>query len=241
MSRRASSGSEAEPESPAGIEISQQYVVKTKSSAKPWLPETVEKGGTTFVRLQKFDRGFIYFCLEKGMDTSKNGKTTNANTQGFNDLLVARKEASLKLAQDALEMPDNTGEEHRPSKKSKRKRVTQADQQLVNPIVQIQLPVLDHDGKVWEDRPAKCLWGLTCSDLWIEFTTENLAYMKALIQSGQPDLKPRKRASPKKKQRSPKKSPRLRRMRHLLSPAKDGESKEAYADTFLYADTQPDS
>ena len=48
----------------------------------------------------------------------------------------------------------------------------------------------------------RVLWGLTSKNLWIELTVENMTFMKNLVASGQKQLKPRKRASPKKKLRN---------------------------------------
>ena len=200
MSARGSSPSDGDSgDEQAAVKIEQKWVV-TSSGERAWLPTTVEKAGAPFVRLSKFDRGFVKFCLNKTMSsTSKKGDGhRNANVPHFDALLSLRKEASIQAASAALEMEDSLTEESKAMKRKKRK-VREEDAHLVSPIVTIQTPQLQWKGVTHVSRPMRVLWGLTSKNLWVELTKENMTFMKNMVASGQTQLKPRKRASPKKK------------------------------------------
>ena len=51
------------------VKISTQ--VQVKSSAYVWYPETRQEGGKSWVRLTKWDRGFVKFCLGAPMSTRR--------------------------------------------------------------------------------------------------------------------------------------------------------------------------
>ena len=57
-----------------------------------------------YIKLSKFDRGFVHFCLPKPMSsTSKHGQEpANANTPSFDNLLQLRIAASVKAAQEQM-------------------------------------------------------------------------------------------------------------------------------------------
>ena len=59
-------------EQPVGdddVVISMQ--VQVKSAQDVWYPESQEKGGRTWVKLNKWDRGFVKFCLGAPMSTRR--------------------------------------------------------------------------------------------------------------------------------------------------------------------------
>ncbi|CAJ1382602.1 unnamed protein product [Effrenium voratum] len=203
MSARGSSPSDGESgDEQVAVKIEQKWAV-TSSGSRTWLPTTVEKAGAPFVKLAKFDRGFVKFCLNKTMSsTSKKGDGhRNANVPHFDAMLGLRKEASVLAASAALEMEDSLPEDSKAVRRKKRK-VREEDAHLVSPIVTIQTPQLEWKGVTHESRGMRVLWGLTSKNLWIELTVENMSFMKNLVASGQKQLKPRKRASPKKKLRN---------------------------------------
>ena len=68
-------------------------------------------------------------------------------------------------------------------------------------VVEIQTPEVQWDGHMYGGFRMKVLWGLQSKDLWAELTVSNLKYLRAVVASGQSELIPRKRASPKKRGR----------------------------------------
>ena len=74
-----------------------------------------------------------------------------------------------------------------------------SDRHLVDGVVEIQAPEIEWSDNVYGGFTMHVLWGLQSKDLWAELTIQNLHYLRAVVASGQSELKPRKRASPKKK------------------------------------------
>ena len=213
----------SDAESDKGVEftLEQKWVV-TWSSEK-WVLETkADKGGRDYLKVFKFDRSLVKFCLQKPMVVGQR----SGNVAMMDKLLEMRKAASVQAVHEAKE------EDH-----NKRKRkVRNEDASLVEDYVTIELDEIDYNGKRLGGYGARCLWGLDKSVLWIELCRANLEYLRGIIAMGQDDhgrtiAAPSfpKVASPKKKQ-SPKKSPskQLRRLRAMSqSPRKSEGSKEA--------------
>lgn len=174
------------------VTISREYVV-TLTSTKRWVTTTTEKQGTTFIKLEKFDRPFIFFCLGEAMNTSrKTGVKTHrsANVPQFNDLLEQRKVASENAAELALAGSTEPGK--------KKRKIREEDVHICEPVVSITLPAVN-------GLPAascKVLWAVSSHALWVELNAPNLEHIKALVKAGQPQMTIRKRASPKKKNKS---------------------------------------
>ena len=89
------------------FEIEQCWVIKDRK--RTWVPTTVMKLNEPYIKLSKFDRGFVHFCLSKPMSsTSKHGQEpANANTPSFDNLLQMRIAASVKAAQEQMEMEES--------------------------------------------------------------------------------------------------------------------------------------
>ena len=45
--------------------------VQVKSSAYVWYPDSCDKGGRTWIKVMKWDRGFVKFCLGAPMSTRR--------------------------------------------------------------------------------------------------------------------------------------------------------------------------
>ena len=192
----------------ATIKLSQAWVIQHEKGA--WVPETLVKQGIVFVKLQKFQRGFVMFCLGKGMRTAKQG-TRSASCSGFDDLLERRNLASQEAAQNALQVEETEPGDSRATRMRKRK-IREQDCHLVSPVVEFDLPALEWKSDFFESRRVRALWGITTKDLYLELTVENLLYLRSMVQKGQETFRPRQRSSPKKKG-SPKKSSPKRKLK----------------------------
>ena len=106
-----------------------------KSGTVKWYPEIDTQGGVDFVRLSKFDRHFVRFCVQRPMDLSR-GVGRSANSTLFEDLLALRKAASVASVSAQMEMP----EADQPMSQRRKKRVRDEDVCLVDPVVKILLP-----------------------------------------------------------------------------------------------------
>ena len=235
--------SDAELDTGPGFKLESHWAIVHKMDT--WYPDVVTRSGDNFIKLSKFDRHFVKFCLQKPMDLSK-GVGRSANSTLFDKLLELRKRASEESARQQMEMPESGGDTASAVPKRKAKRVRVEDGCLVDPRVTIQLPDLETKTEYFMSRPAKALWGVTSKELWLELNEPNLHYMKALVQHGAGHQQPRKK---KEKKGSPKKSPRkrLKRIGHIggSSPAKmtaaKSKAKSKPDDQINDADTFPDT
>ena len=191
------------------FKVEQQWEVSymdADGKKKQWHCETVDKCGLTFVRLQKFDAGFVGFALRRRRSTTRRSGQGQAHggVPMWEKLLELRRVASEEAACNALEMPSDGGQ----GGKRKKRKVREEDQQLVDPYITIDLPSFEHGGLTHGARPMEMLWGLSSRDIWCPLNEANLCYMKALVQHGQAELTTRPRKSPKK----------LRRMKEQIRP-----------------------
>lgn len=168
--------------------ISQRWVIKTSSSpagrGKYWVANTKnDSQGRAYIKLTKFDRSFVFFCLGKGMKLGEE-KPCSANVAKFDDLITKRKAASIAAVHSALE---NAGENppNPPPAKGKKRKIREEDRHLVGDHVVIELDELHVGSQIIGGFGARVLWGLDNSALWIELTATNLGYMKELVKGGQ--------------------------------------------------------
>ena len=167
------------------------------------------------------------FTLERNMlTTSKKSskEPVSCNLPSFNSLLRARRETSIKCAQDALEVEEMETDD---TPQMKKRKIKSSHEALVNPVISIPFPECGD----WPERQVNVLWGVKSSDLWVELTPANMKHLKCILKTEMEkgEVTCKKKGSPKKKRGSPKKSPRrrLRRSNPLAeSPMADGEQVE---------------
>ena len=207
-----------------GVQVTLRHVVQDGAKGKPWMPTCIQKMDTCFAKCSKFDRGFVMFTLEKNMLTTCNRgskEPVSCNLPSFNSLLQARRETSIKCAQDALEVEEMETDD---TPQVKKRKIKSSHEALVNPVISIPFPSCGE----WPQRQVNVLWGVRSSDLWVELTPANMKHLKCLLKTemDKGGVKCKKKASPKRKSRgSPKKSPkkRLRRSRPLEESPKTSE------------------
>ena len=200
-----------EAEEQPRMTIAQKWVIKCCDNrrSKFWVANTKDDShGRPYIKLSKFDRSFVYFCLGKGMDLESQ---RSANVQGFDALMQRRKAASVQAVHRALETENSQG---------KKRKVRDEDKELVDDHVTIELDELTtNDGRVCGGFGARVLWGLDSSTLWLELTEANMEFMRVMVRAGQSDrgkTKSKNTAAKGKPKPSPKRS-RLRRLALLAS------------------------
>ena len=193
------------------VHVTLRHIVQDGAKGKPWMPTCIQKMDTCFAKCSKFERGFVMFALERGVNTSSKGRSdpVSCNLPSFNSLLKARRETSIKCAQDALEVEDLETDD---SPQVKKRKIKSSHEALVNPVISIPFPACEG----WPERQVNVLWGVKSSDLWIELTPANMKHLKCLLKSemAKGEVTCKKKASPKRKGRgSPKKSPKRKQRR----------------------------
>ncbi|CAL1128539.1 unnamed protein product [Cladocopium goreaui] len=209
------------------VQVSLRHIVQDGAKGKPWTPMCIQKMDACFAKCSKFDRGFVMFTLERNMlTTSKKSskEPVSCNLPSFNSLLRARRETSIKCAQDALEVEEMETDD---TPQMKKRKIKSSHEALVNPVISIPFPECGD----WPERQVNVLWGVKSSDLWVELTPANMKHLKCILKTEMEkgEVTCKKKSSPKKKRASPKKSPRrrLRRSTPLAeSPMADGEQVE---------------
>ena len=189
--------------------IAQKWVIKCGDNrrSKFWVANTKDDShGRPYIKLSKFDRSFVYFCLGKGMDLESQ---RSANVQGFDALMQRRKAASVQAVHRALETEHSQG---------KKRKVREEDKELVDDHVTIELDELTaNDGRICGGYGARVLWGLDSSTLWLELTEANMDFMRVMVRAGQSDRGKTKAKNTAAKGKPSPKRPRLRRLALLAS------------------------
>ena len=202
--------SDSEPTENANVTLTKAWVIKFSGMKKPWLPDVMEHCHRPFIRLAKFDRNLTYFVLGKGMDLRK-GKGESCNTKSFDHMLDLRRDASVRAVEDVLDSSMGETETHTVHRKKAKKRIVKENDKdmLATPWVNITLPRIEQNGQCWGPIVVKCLWSIKDPDIWVEFQSATLEYIKAMIQSSRDEGKTgRTKKGARKGKGSPKKSPK---------------------------------
>ena len=86
--------SDAELDTGPGFKLESHWAIVHKMDT--WYPDVVTRSGDNFIKLSKFDRHFVKFCLQKPMDLSK-GVGRSANSTLFDKLLELAREPVRKV------------------------------------------------------------------------------------------------------------------------------------------------
>ena len=214
MSRQRGPDSESGDagEDACSVVVQTRHVVMDGPRGKPWMPTCIQKMDSCFAKCSKFDRGFVMFTLEKNMLTTCNRgskEPVSCNLPSFNKLLQARRDTSIKCAQDALEVEEMETDD---TPQVKKRKIKSSHEALVNPVISIPFPQCGE----WPERQVNVLWGVKSSDLWVELTPANMKHLKCILKTemNKGEVKCKKKASPKRKGRgSPKKLSPKRKLR----------------------------
>ena len=171
----------------------------------PWTkPCVLTEGGKQFVKIGKFDRGFISFCGGK-LKFGQSG--TGANVQALDELVLLRNKASEKAVEMVLKETLAHGEKIR--------KVRKEDKDLLDyGYVPVEFPEFMHEGISHGPLTVNCLWALKGKELHVEFSQQTFLYLRAMVLHEKAEGKVgRSRAAPKspkkgRAQKKPKKSPK---------------------------------
>ena len=163
----------------SSTEMATAFVVNNQH-VKGWVPQTSEVDGRHFVRISKWDRCFVKFCIGAGLSFSGNGEQSInvAFLEGLQCLLTESANAAVRQAFKA-NVDDET------TQKKKRVRKARApDQDVASKVLVINAPELFHEEEVMPSRQLMVLRGVKNHDLWVELTVDNLEYIKFGVLAG---------------------------------------------------------
>jgi len=156
--------------------IKQCHVVEAPHMAKPWVLETEEVQGRTFVRLNKWDYGLCRFSSHRSLNFRK--RTHEGLNLGIMDRLCQiRNSATDQLYVEHTQQPIDID-----AKKKRRAYVRVArssDLVFLPDVVDIILPSVKADNNEVIDghRTFALTKGLRTTTLYLELSTENLEYI----------------------------------------------------------------
>jgi hypothetical protein len=123
--------------------ITVQHIVRAPHLKKPWLPEFKVVQGIAFVKLSKWDRGFVRYLTARALDLGD--KHTYANFAFFDELCsrrdIAFDEALQNIAQQAEADAQEAGQPSRPAKRPRRNmRARHSDAAVLPAMAAIDVP-----------------------------------------------------------------------------------------------------
>ena len=132
--------------------ITVQHVIDAPHLKKPWLPECKVQNGITFVKLSKWDRGFVRFLTSRALDLGDTG--TYASFEFFDDLCTRRDiafDAALdSLARQAEKDALEAGQALRPQKRGRQNiRARSSDSHVLPTYVTIDHSHIDLPEADW--------------------------------------------------------------------------------------------
>ena len=150
--------------------VIQNKVVISNANQKCWVPEQVVYDGIVFVRISKWDRGFIMFCTGRGLTFGDHGR--NINVEFLDTLQRLRTQAADDAVKEAFSVEDDG---HR---KKRLKKARKEDKDVV-PFLYIDGPdVRRSSDVVIRGIRMQVLFGIKNSDIWVRCDTDNLEYIR---------------------------------------------------------------
>jgi hypothetical protein len=167
------------------LSIELQHVIRADHMKTPWIPETRLVGQRSFVKLCKWDRGFVRFITSKGLNFAD--KSTFANAEFLDELCSLRNQKrDQELRRVTIE--DADGNDAPDKKRQRRAYIRKArvsDDAILPATFEIEFPALPC--KRFGEGSHTCLVlidGIRTSTLFIELTLFNLEYIRAgILQS----------------------------------------------------------
>lgn len=162
-------------------EVTLKHVVSAPHLKHVWVPDCKVVENIAFVKLNKWDRGFVRFIHNHGLNFGK--RETFANSEFFDTLCRRRNDVFDKARQELVEEEERAeeGDNHH----SKKRRVFKvkaraADEGILPAFLQIDLPPLDegHEFGVGPHRANVILEGLRTQTIYIELTAVILEYIR---------------------------------------------------------------
>ena len=141
-----------------------------------WVLDVKVVNDIEFVCLEKWDRHFVQFSTGEALDF-RNIEHKSANKRFFDELLAARKAASVEAIKKALEEP--TTDEAVESDAKKRKRKAHYSMSTLNASLVLGPPIVDI---VVRGYSMRVLCELKSTVLWMELIHANMDFVRKGIQ-----------------------------------------------------------
>ena len=145
-----------------------------------WIPETKTVNGMQFIGLSKWNRDFVKFVTGKGLGFG-NTQSNQVNSAFFDNVLAARKQASIEAVTKALEYdeaPEGDLQQEGSKRRAKRSKkhswsVLCSSEALADPVIEI----------VADGFSMQVLTELRSNMVWVELTKNNLAFIQKGVQA----------------------------------------------------------
>ena len=157
----------------SNAKIETRIVVTNAFLKRPWVPETSERQGLSFIKIDKWDRELNMFITGQGLDLSKSGRR-DINTKFIEELQRLRTQACDAAVAAAHAVDDAMGEQAR----KKPRKARPVDQDIVAPYLCITCPAIRRGEVNIEGLEMNVLYGVKNHPLWVECTTANLEYIR---------------------------------------------------------------
>ena len=155
-------------------EIVMSFVIANQN-VKAWVPETTCVDGKHFVRINKWDRPFVKYCLGAGLVFGSSKQSVNvAFMEQLQRLRTKAADAAVKEAYSATAQDDNSNS----SKKLQKRKAKACDAEVAPKVLHITAPEFRRAEDVIASRPLAVLYGVKTHDLWVELTVENLEFLR---------------------------------------------------------------
>ncbi|CAE7556444.1 unnamed protein product [Symbiodinium sp. CCMP2592] len=147
------------------------------------IPEQKSVDGETYMHLKKWDRALVKTLTGKSLDLRPGKASGSLNIDIWDEMIRARQDKANQLLQEALNTEEDAATENK--RKSKKPQVVKARSKhaLVLPL-KFTISVQGHEFQVLFD-------GIGTKSVWIEFSEENLKWLKNSVDSS--EQKPRKK------------------------------------------------
>ena len=152
-----------------------QNVVTVTSSWSPkqiWRPATEVCDDVVFCKVEKWSREFTRFATGRALDLRKD-KSWTVQREFLQSLFDQRQEESKKAVQEVLE-----------GGPSKKRKISQSDKELASPWVQVVMPEVRTEEKVYPERSVRVRWAVKDPALWIEMNPTILEHLAQGIMCG---------------------------------------------------------
>lgn len=166
------------------VSIELQHVIRAGHMKSPWIPETRVVGDRCYVRLCKWDRGFVRYVTSKGLDFGD--RSTFANAEFFDELCSLRNQTCdnefKKITQDDEQAEGNNNNKRQ--RKSYIRKARASDNVILPACFEIKFPSIP--GSHGDHTCSVLIDGIRTSTIYVELTTFNLEHIRAGILQSKP-------------------------------------------------------
>jgi hypothetical protein len=155
--------------------VSTRLIIENDMLKTPWMPETQDVEGMTFMKVCKWDPHLCRFCTGHGIDLRKASNKRNINVAFLEEMQRLRTSCADLAVRGAY---STDGEDVVLDKKKRPRKAKISDKDIAPAVLNVTCPAFGRGDLVIEAMDIQMLFGVKNSDIWMQVLPKNLEYIR---------------------------------------------------------------